>query len=146
MKHRIDRHQLTFDDLLALPKTPELSAGSLEFSLELRRALAEALKQTRKSRFEVAGSMSHLLGLDVSKHQIDAWCAESRDGWRFPLEYAVAFEVATESFLLTELLAVKRGYRIVMGDEIRQVEIGRLEAMRTEINERLRRLKQMRIK
>lgn len=146
MKRRNDRDQLTFDDLLALPKTPESTAGSLDFGLELRRTLSEALKQTTKSRFEVAGSMSHLLGFEISKHQLDSWCAESRDGWRFPLEYAVAFEVATESFLLTELLARKRGYRIVMGDEIRQVEIGRLEALRAEISDKLRLLKQMRIK
>lgn len=38
--------------------------------------------------------MSELTGDPISKDQLNAWTAESREKWRFPLEYLPAFEVA----------------------------------------------------
>jgi hypothetical protein len=85
--------------------------------------------------------MSELLGLEVTKHQLDSWTAESREGWRFPFEYAAAFEAACETYALSELLARKRGCTVLIGEEAVMAEWGRLERMETEIKARKRALR-----
>lgn len=85
--------------------------------------------------------MSELLGVEVTKNQLDAWTAESRDGWRFPFEYAAAFEVACDSMCLQELLSGKRGARVFAGKDALRAELGKLELMEGEVRERKRLLK-----
>ena len=46
----------------------------------LRRSLNKAIKDFDGSRFEIAGAMSHLLGVEVTKAMIDSWTAESKLG------------------------------------------------------------------
>src|SRR3989304_46015 len=45
----------------------------------------------------------------------------------FPLNYVAAFEVATESFALTQLLAEKRGCKLLVGEEALLAELGKIE-------------------
>lgn len=138
-------NQLSLEGLIELPKAPPATGGSLSCGAELRATLAAALKETRLSRYEVAARMSELTGTEISKSQLDAWAAESRDGWRFPFEYAAAFETALGTYCLTELLARKMGYRVYMGDDIRQAEIGRISAQISDLNAKLAVLKKGRI-
>lgn len=80
----------------AQERRTEPAAGSANVREKLKEALLLALKEALpKSRWEVAGKMSHLLGQEITKYQIDAWCAESKEGHRLPLEYAAAFCQAT---------------------------------------------------
>lgn len=73
-------------------------AGSANIREELKAALLQALKGALpKSRWQVAGDMSHLLGHEISKYQIDSWVAESKEGHRIPVEYLGAFCLATGS-------------------------------------------------
>jgi hypothetical protein len=94
-----------------------------------------------RSRFEVAVRMTELLGHEVTKHQLDSWTAESREGWRFPFEYAAAFEAACETYTLSELLARKRGCTVLIGEEAMMAEFGRLERMEAEIKSRKKALR-----
>lgn len=144
-RHNGNVNQLSLEGLIEMPKTPALTGGSLSYGAELRAILAQALKETRMSRYEVAARMSELTGTEISKSQIDSWAAESRDGWRFPFEYAAAFEAALGTYCLTELLARKRGYKVYMGDDIRQAEIGKISAQISELNSKLAILKKGKI-
>ena len=65
--------------------------GSLNMSSAVRNALHDAIKNCPLSRWEIAAKMSELLDAEISKSQIDAWTSESKEGHRFPLEYAAAF-------------------------------------------------------
>ncbi len=103
--------------------------GALNFSIRLRSALSEALKATPLSRYEVAARMSELLGAEVTKHQLDAWTAESREPWRFPFEYAAAFEVACGVTCLQDLLSEMRGSKTLKGEDSLLAELGRIEQM-----------------
>lgn len=68
------------------------SPGEYNIHVRLRGALALALKKALpKSRWVIADEMSHLLGVEVSKYQIDSWVAESKEGHRVPAEYIPAF-------------------------------------------------------
>ena len=121
------------DDLFEIPRAPATTGGSLNFDHELRAVLSDELKRCPKDRYQVAAEMSRLLGREVSKHMLDAYTAESRDAYNFPLNYAAAFEVATDSFSLTELLAGKRGCMVLVGKDVLLAELGRLEKQKDEI-------------
>ncbi|TAK47735.1 MAG: hypothetical protein EPO23_10200 [Xanthobacteraceae bacterium] len=114
-------------DLFDIPRAPAPTGGSLDYSVELAHALSEALKKSPKSRYEIAARMSELVGHEIGKATLDAWTAESKTGWRFPFEYAAAFEAACETTCLQELLCRKRGSRILEGEEALLAELGRLD-------------------
>lgn len=116
--------------------------GSLDYAIELRYALSDALKKCRLSRHQVAAGMSELTGQEIAKTTLDAWTAESRTPWRFPFEYAAAFEVTCETTALQELLARKRGSRLLVGEEVLLAELGRLAKQRAEIALRERLIKE----
>lgn len=136
-----DSRQLNLQGLFQVPRPPEPVGGSLNFGPELRATLSRVLKDCPDSREVVAGRMSELLGVEISVHQLNAWTAESREGWRFPFEYAAAFEQATGCHALTELLARKRGCIVLVGEEALKAELGRLEMKEDEIRKRKRQLK-----
>src|SRR5688572_8775588 len=94
-----------------------------------------------RSRYDLAARMSELTGQEITKAQIDAWTAESKERWRFPFEYAAAFEAACASTRLQELLGRKRGTRILVGEDMLYAELGRIHKMRAELSEEERALK-----
>jgi hypothetical protein len=94
-------NQLSLFDLLTKEQEErrnEPGAGSASVRDRLKEALAIALKEALpKSRWQVAGEMSHLLGFEISKYQVDAWVCESKEGHRIPAEYVPAFCLSTGS-------------------------------------------------
>jgi hypothetical protein len=104
-----DPRQLLLSGLFEYPKAPEENPGSLNFALELRGVLSNALKKCTPSRYEVAARMSELLGIEVTKYH-------STPGRRkalrlaVPFEYAAAFEWRRDDGA-ADLLARKRAPR-----------------------------------
>ncbi|MHB1397558.1 MAG: hypothetical protein ACYDAI_11555 [Trichloromonadaceae bacterium] len=83
----------------------EPGAGSANIREKLKDALLLALKEALpKSRWQVAGEMSHLLGNEITKYQIDSWVAESKEGHRIAVEYLPAFCLATGSYAPLQVL------------------------------------------
>lgn len=128
-------------DLFEVPVPVPPLAGALAVGPALCALLSRLLKETPLSRHDVAARMSELTGETITKHQIDAWCSESRNGWRFPLEYAPAFEVALETHSLGAWYANLRGGKLLVGKEAVDAEIGKLERMREDAARRIRALK-----
>lgn len=128
-------------DLFAIPARPKMLPGSQNIGMEIRHLISDILKQSPKSRYEIAARMSELLGADVSKHQLDSWTADSRDGWRFPLEYLPAFEIACDTYDLTQFIAESRGCTLNEGDEIMTAKLGQLEAMKAEVSKQIAAIK-----
>lgn len=134
-------------DLFDVPHAPQLTGGSLDYATELRYALSDALKKTPLSRHEIAARMSELTGHDISKSMLDAWTAESKSPWRFPFEYAAAFEAACDTVCLQELLGRKRGCRVLIGEDALLAEMGKIQQAKTDLAEREKALRQrMKIK
>jgi hypothetical protein len=112
------------------------SEGGLNIKDRLRRALNDALKQSLLSRHQVAGEMSHLLGVEVTKTTIDSWTAESKDGHRIPAEYIPAFCKATDNYAALAILEEASGRFSMPGPEALRAEIQRsLERIRSEKTE-----------
>lgn len=124
MKKKTDVQNL---DLFDLIERPNSTPGSMNFSSELRHLISAELKRTSLSRYEVAARMSEFSGAEISKNQLDSWAAESREGWRFPLEYVPAFEAACETYALTRWLAAKRGCKVLIGEEALFAELAKIE-------------------
>lgn len=83
-----------------------------------------------------------MTGRDISKYMLDAYTAESRSDHNFPFRYAPAFEVATDSYCLTNLLARARGCKVSVGDEALLTELGRIEQMEMELKQQKAALKE----
>ena len=114
----------------------------MNFNMQLRHLLSDVLKACPKSRADVAAQMSVLTGDHITVHMLNAWTAESREGWRFALEYLPAFEVATETTAITAWIASLRGGKVLIGKEALDAEIGKLERARDDATRKIKQLKQ----
>lgn len=128
-------------DLFEVPVPREPAPGALDIGTQLRGLVSALLKDCPLDRFEVAAVMSRLLGREITKHMLDSWTAESREGWRFPLEYLPALEEALQTHALTAWIADLRGCRLLVGREAIDAEIGKLERLRDEAGKKIKQLK-----
>jgi hypothetical protein len=104
------------------------AAGSSNVRDRLKEAMSLALKEALpKSRWEVAGTMSHLLGVEISKYQIDAWVCESKEGHRISSEYLPAFCIACNSLAPLQVLNDACKVFTVKGPDALRAEIRRDE-------------------
>jgi hypothetical protein len=128
-------------DMFAVPVPAAPLPGALDFSLAVRRLLSDAIKVSPYNTAKIAAGMTDLIGAQITEHQLHAWTAPSREGWRFPLEYLPAFEAAAETHSITAWLADTRGGRLLVGREALNAELGRLERMRDEAGRKIKQLK-----
>jgi len=76
---------------LEFPELSEAKAGSLDLDHELRAWLVRAASRSSFSRAIVAARVGELVGrTDLSQAVFDAWCAESKEGYRVPAAYIPA--------------------------------------------------------
>ncbi len=136
-------HDTLTADMFEIPMEASKLPGELNINVQLRALLSEEIKHCPRSRYELAARMSELLGHEVSKHQLDAWTAESREGWRFPLEYLPALEVALETHSISRYLAELRGCRLLVGREALVNELGKIEKQKGELARREKALKKI---
>jgi hypothetical protein len=116
------------------------SEGSLNFTERLRLSLLKAMNHPRKSRWQIAGEMSHLLATEVSKHQLDGWVAESK-AHRFPAEYLHVFCRVTETDEPLRILAEGAGVYLMKSEEALRSEIQKLDEEERKIrSEKKRRM------
>lgn len=129
------RDPLTIDlfDMVIVPVARTPKPGALDINMQFRHVLSDEIKKSPLSRHQIAARMSELLGHEVTKHQLDSWTAESREGWRFPLEYLPALEVALETHEVLTWLAGIRGAKLAVGREALETQLGKLEHMKSEL-------------
>lgn len=135
-----DRYTL---DLFHIPEAPAHAPGALDLSIRIRSALVASIKASGKGRERIADEMSALTNHRISKIHLDSWTAVSREPWRFPLEYAPAFESAASTYAMTELLAEVRGCRVLVGRDSLKADLGQLEVVRDEAARKIRSLKRL---
>lgn len=128
-------------DLFAVPVPAASLPGAMDYSLAVRRLMADAIKASPYNTAQIAARMSELTGQSITEHQLHAWTAPSREAWRAPLEFIPAFEVAAETTTLTAWLAGVRGGRLMIGRETLHAELGRLEHVRDDAAKKIKQLK-----
>lgn len=122
--------------------TPDVSEGSLaDLERKVAAAVSQILREDGRSRFEIAGLVSALMGEDVSKFMLDAYASEARDGHNISLARFLGLVVATQRFDALDAVLRQVGVSAMVGDEIRLAEIGHLEAQKRQLDQRLKSLK-----
>ncbi len=97
--------------------------------------LAEASRAGR-TRYDVAGGVSELLGDDVSKMMLDAYASESREGHNISFGRFLALVADTHSYGVLNALLAEIGATIVVGEEIATVELGHVQAQMRDLKVR----------
>ena len=103
-------------------------------------SVAAALKGDPRSREEIAGATSALLGEDVSKLMLDAYASEARDCHNISAARLFALIAVTERFDLLDSLTRRIGAAILVGAEIATAELGHIDTQIAQLKERRRRL------
>ena len=114
----------------------EITEGSLNIHTSLCHAMTRAIKDSGQSRWQIAGRMSHLLGVEISKYMLDAWTSQSKEGHRIPAGYIPAFCASTGSHEPLRILTDAAGLYCLPGPDALRAEIQRCseeeERMRAE--------------
>ena len=108
-------------------------AGSFNIDAQIRAMLSDALKKCPLSREVVAGKMSELMGMEITKSQLDSWTAESKENHRFPFAYAPAFCEATGNVDIFRVSVEMVGCYLLKGEDALLTELGRIEKQKEEI-------------
>ncbi len=108
-------------------------AGSFNIDARIRLMLSDALKKCPLSREVVAGKMSELLGMEITKSQLDSWTAESKENHRFPFVYAAAFCEATGNVDIFRVTVEMIGCYLLKGEDALLTELGRIGKQKEEI-------------
>lgn len=101
-------------------------------------ACARALKDDRRSREEIAGAMSALMGEDVSKAMLDAYCAESREDHNASFARFLALVSVTGRFDILNGLLARIGALALVGEEAQAARLGHLMAQRQELDDQIK--------
>lgn len=135
-RKKIDIQTSFLGELTATKQLP----GSLDISTKLRNALSAAIKRSPHSRHIIAGKMSELLDRDITKASLDAWTADSKDGWKFPAEYIPAFCIAIEDVSILNLLCNECRCLCVKSKDQINLELGQIAAQELALRERKKHL------
>lgn len=100
--------------------------------------VSRALGEDPRSRFEIAGAVSALLGEDVSKFMLDAYASEAREEHNVSAERWLAILAATSRFDILDATLKRIGARALVGDEVNAARLGSLLAQRAELDTEIR--------
>ena len=104
-------------------------------------AVARAMNEDRRSRPEIAGKVSALLGEDVSRWMLDAYASEAREEHAISAARFFAVIAATERLDILDALVSRIGGRILVGEEMHAARLGHLMAQKSEIEAQIRELR-----
>ena len=132
-----DPNQLNLLDMLLTQEDtvvgrPTDQPGSLNMRAATRQALYESIKESDLDRYEIAAKMSRLLDVEITKAMIDSWTSESKEGHRFPMEYAAAFCMSTGSNRVLVVNCQPVGVYAVTGPDAILVELQKAQELKKE--------------
>jgi hypothetical protein len=125
--------------LTNLPSVDE-PAGKYRRKEAVQEALKRTLRNCQLSREEIADEMTRLCSEKITVTHIANWTAESKNGWRMPLEYAAAFYVVTGDPGVVKASLAGSGIGVLDDEDYALFELGKIVA-----EERLRNKKKRQV-
>jgi hypothetical protein len=104
--------------------------GGINDDLLVRDVITDAIKRSGKSRQQVADEMSALLGTEVTDRMLNSFTASSREQHRWPGAWDRAFCMAAGDDRLLTCRVELAGYKVIRGDEVHLLELGRQYLLR----------------
>lgn len=134
-----DEAQAAFD---FTPRAPRSSDGMLTgIDRQIASAVARALKDDDRDRYDVAAAMSRILDGDVSKSMLDKYASESSEEHNISAGRFLVLIAATRRYDILRALLHRIGCDLVEGEEVLTVELGHVSAQIERLQERQRLLK-----
>ncbi len=133
--------QMTIFDIIE-PVNNKPEPGSLNMAVQVKETLVAILKAAPCKRWEVAGRMGEYLGIEITESQLNSWSAESKEGYRFPLEYLPALCYATGDFNLAKVIITACGCHLVKSEEAILLELARIDVAKREMDSDENRLRE----
>lgn len=132
-------------DQLGFTFTPPLPARRDADLAGLDRIVAAsvglALKEDSRSRDEVAGAVSALLGEPVTKMMFDAYASEAREAHNISAGRFLALVAVTERYDLLDALVRRIGAALLVGEELHAARLGHLEAQARQLNAEIKKMR-----
>ncbi len=104
-----------------------------------RRELKTALSRSSLSRAAIAEALTSATGDRVTERRINAYLAESKEEYRFPVELELPLCEILGDYSLMELRCRRAGFRMIGPEEEKLIEIGRAFLQQAEARKVLRR-------
>ena len=138
--------QMTIDDYIAglsvntLPEKP--GNESCNVALQLRGIINEIIRESNKSRDEIAKQIKQAVGgrSAISKSVLDSWTCHEK-GRHIPLELMFAFEQVCGSKAITEYLCKLHGGKFIDKRSSDVMDLGQLQVLKTQLAAKERELK-----
>lgn len=112
--------------------------GSRNIKVEVCAAASRMIRESGKSRAQVADEMSHLAGEDITVSMLDGFTAPTRDN-RFPAEFVSIFCEATGGDALAELVMPTTKV-LIDRDEADLLDLGQAVRLKKAAAERERKI------
>jgi len=97
------------------------------------RAIAATLRESEKTRPEIAKQMSDFLGQDVPKNMLDAYASQGREDHSISLVRFIALIHATRDRRLLEMVAEQFGWSVIERKHLKMIELAQVEERLDEL-------------
>ena len=125
-KKAVNQGQASFFDIIVnSQKSFPHPAGSLDIDQEFRESVSQALKYSPNSRYQIAATISEMIGADITKSMLDSWTSNAKEGHRFPAVFMPAFCLATGSTEPLKVLTRHVGVFVLPGADALRSDIRR---------------------
>ncbi|WP_028844706.1 hypothetical protein [Thermodesulfovibrio thiophilus] len=129
-----DKNNLTFSQAGLFQR------GSLDVSVEFRKALSDAIRKSNYSRDQIVEIIEILTKIRISKHMLDQ-TTSSKQEYRFPAEVLHALCFITGSLEPLKILLNSIGCEVLEPAEAKEFKLMRLMREKERIEREIERLK-----
>lgn len=122
----LDNRQLGFT--FEAPLMPSGASALAGLERRVAASVARALKEDARSREEIAGAVSSMLGEPVTKMMLDAYASEARDNHNVSAGRFMAVIAVTHRYDLFDALVREIGAALLVGEELHLARAGDLRS------------------
>ena len=115
----------------------KMNAGRWNDAKELRWQITNLIRDSKKSRAQIAEEMSALLQTKVTPRALDSYTAESADQNRWPAQYDIAFCEVIGNYELLQIRVKRAGFRMIGAKEEQLIKLGRAYLAQAKAQKRL---------
>lgn len=124
----------TFD----VPSPARVPSALAGLDREIAATVALMLNEDQRSRYQLAGAVSELLGDDVSKGMLDAYASEAKETHAISAARLLALTSVTDRHDLLDRLTRRIGAALLVGAEVLTAELGHIDRQIEALKQRRR--------
>jgi len=139
--HKIEQYRQLKEDILQGPQSSATHCEFEEACIEIAAAIKRAIRQSGLSREQMVDAINDYFGWSkedtkrgkhLSIHMFNHYLSKPSD-YPIPTYYIYAIQRITGSLEPIRALAEAEGARVISGDEVRQMALGKLDEMILEM-------------